>query len=77
MTTRKLHPLENQTTIKIPKKYLDRVWAIDIVHNDETTYMLVFQDGWCCDGNDRSRVCYTQKEVLDDIKNSEPYIYDD
>lgn len=74
-----MYPLENETSIKIPKKYLDRVWVIEFLSADESSdgvdsYILSFQDGWCCDGNDRSRVCYTQKEVLDDIRNSEPYI---
>ncbi|MCK9577302.1 MAG: hypothetical protein M0R51_15460 [Clostridia bacterium] len=77
----KLHPLENQTSIKIPKKYLDRVWAIEFLSADESSegvdsYMLIFQDDWCVEGTERSRLCISQKEVLDDIRSSEPYLCD-
>jgi hypothetical protein len=74
-----MYPLENKTSIKIPKKYLDRVWVIEFLPAEKSSegvdsYMLMFQDGWCYDGNDRTRLCISQKEVLDYIRNSEPYI---
>ncbi len=72
-----MHKLENSSNIKIPKKYLDRIWAIDIIKADDSpdnkfTYMLVFQDDWCWYGF-RSVSCFSQKEVLDAIRNSKPW----
>lgn len=70
--------MENNTSIKIPKKYQDRIMAIDYIPPEESSeegciYQLFFTDDWCSDTM-RTINCLTQREVLEYIRNSEPYI---
>ena len=69
--------MENETSIKVPKKYQNRIMAIDFIPSEDSSeegniYQLWFTDEWCSDQM-RTINCLTQQEVLEYIRNSEPY----